>query len=96
MLLDVGANAECKPKHLYEFAVMGSLYSSVIVGIRNPRVGILSIGEEEAKGNDLTKEAFKLFKSSPSSTLSAMSKAAKSTRGRPTSLSATALRAMSP
>ena len=62
VLLDVGANAECKPKHLFEFAVMGSLYSSVILGIRNPRVGILSIGEEEAKGNDLTKEAFKLLK----------------------------------
>jgi glycerol-3-phosphate acyltransferase PlsX len=64
VLLDVGANAECKPIHLYEFAVMGSLYSSVISGVRNPRVGILSIGEEEAKGNDLTKEAFKLLKNS--------------------------------
>lgn len=64
VLLDVGANAECKPIHLYEFAVMGSLYSSVISGARNPRVGLLSIGEEEAKGNDLTKEAFKLLKNS--------------------------------
>lgn len=64
VLLDVGANAECKPIHLYEFAVMGSLYASVISGVRNPRVGILSIGEEEAKGNDLTKEAFKLLKNS--------------------------------
>src|SRR6266404_5216591 len=43
VILDVGANAECKPKHLYEFAVMGSLYSSVIVGTHKPRVGILSI-----------------------------------------------------
>ena len=65
VILDVGANAECKPKHLYEFAVMGSLYSSAIVGVHKPRVGILSIGEEEAKGNDLTKEAFKLLKNSP-------------------------------
>jgi phosphate acyltransferase len=65
VILDVGANAECKPKHLYEFAVMGSLYSSSIVGVHKPRVGILSIGEEEAKGNDLTKEAFKLLKNSP-------------------------------
>ncbi|MFP5264546.1 MAG: phosphate acyltransferase PlsX [Blastocatellia bacterium] len=65
VILDVGANAECKPSHLYDFAVMGSLYSSVIVGIRNPRVGLLSIGEEEAKGNDLTKEAFKLLRRSP-------------------------------
>ena len=65
VILDVGANAECKPQHLFEFAVMGSLYSSAIVGVANPRVGLLSIGEEEIKGNDLTKEAFKLLKSSP-------------------------------
>jgi glycerol-3-phosphate acyltransferase PlsX len=65
VILDVGANAECKASHLYDFAVMGSFYSSVIVGARNPRVGLLSIGEEEIKGNDLTKEAFKLLKSSP-------------------------------
>lgn len=64
VILDVGANAECKPSHLYDFAVMGSLYSSVIVGVRNPRVGLLSIGEEEVKGNDLTKEAFKLLRNS--------------------------------
>ncbi|HKF55106.1 MAG TPA: phosphate acyltransferase PlsX [Blastocatellia bacterium] len=64
VILDVGANAECKPVHLYQFAVMGSLYSRVIVGVRNPRVGLLSIGEEEVKGNDLTKEAFKLLKNS--------------------------------
>jgi len=64
VILDVGANAECKASHLYDFAVMGSFYSSVIVGAKNPRVGLLSIGEEEIKGNDLTKEAFKLLKSS--------------------------------
>lgn len=64
VILDVGANAECKAAHLYDFAVMGSFYSSVIVGVKNPRVGLLSIGEEEIKGNDLTKEAFKLLKSS--------------------------------
>ena len=62
VILDVGANAECKASHLYDFAVMGSFYSSVIVGVKNPRVGLLSIGEEEIKGNDLTKEAFKLLK----------------------------------
>ncbi|HXG68327.1 MAG TPA: phosphate acyltransferase PlsX [Blastocatellia bacterium] len=65
VLLDVGANAECKPAHLYDFAVMGSLYANVIVGAANPRVGLLSIGEEEIKGNDLTKEAFKLLRQSP-------------------------------
>jgi glycerol-3-phosphate acyltransferase PlsX len=64
VILDVGANSECKPAHLYSFAVMGSLYSSVIVGARNPKVGLLSIGEEEIKGNDLTKESFKLLKKS--------------------------------
>ena len=64
VILDVGANADCKAQHLYDFAVMGSLYSTVIVGVRNPRVGLLSIGEEEIKGNDLTKEAFKLLRSS--------------------------------
>jgi glycerol-3-phosphate acyltransferase PlsX len=64
VILDVGANAECKPQHLYDFAVMGSLYSTAIVGIPNPRVGLLSIGEEEIKGNDLTKEAFKLLRHS--------------------------------
>jgi glycerol-3-phosphate acyltransferase PlsX len=64
VILDVGANADCKPSHLYDFAVMGSLYSSVILGARNPRVGLLSIGEEEIKGNDLTKEAFKLLERS--------------------------------
>ncbi|MEW6210602.1 MAG: phosphate acyltransferase PlsX [Acidobacteriota bacterium] len=64
VLLDVGANAECKASHLYDFAVMGSLFSSVIVGVHNPRVGLLSIGEEEIKGNDLTKETFKLLKNS--------------------------------
>src|SRR4030095_5532457 len=65
VILDVGANAECKPAHLYDFAVMGALYSSVIVGARNPRVGLLSIGEEEIKGNDLTKEGFKLLNKPP-------------------------------
>ncbi|HUK92328.1 MAG TPA: phosphate acyltransferase PlsX [Blastocatellia bacterium] len=64
VILDVGANAECKAVHLYQFAVMGSLYSNVIVGVERPKVGLLSIGEEEIKGNDLTKEAFKLLKSS--------------------------------
>ncbi|HYM01016.1 MAG TPA: phosphate acyltransferase PlsX [Blastocatellia bacterium] len=64
VILDVGANAECKAVHLLQFAVMGSLYSHAIGGVENPRVGLLSIGEEEIKGNDLTKEAFKLLKGS--------------------------------
>src|SRR5258706_11741622 len=62
VLLDSGANIECKPLHLAHFAVMGSIYSREILGYRNPRVGILSIGTEETKGNELTLQAFKLCK----------------------------------
>ncbi len=60
VLLDAGANVECKPLHLAQFAVMGSVYSREILKRQNPRVGILSIGTEATKGNDLTLEAFKL------------------------------------
>jgi phosphate acyltransferase len=52
--LDAGANVDCKPQHLVQFAVMGSLYAKYILGIENPTVGLLSIGEEETKGNELT------------------------------------------
>lgn len=62
VLLDSGANIECKPIHLAHYAVMGSIYSREILGYRNPRVGILSIGTEDNKGNELTLEAFKLCK----------------------------------
>ncbi len=65
VLLDVGANAECKPEHLKQFAIMGSVYSRNILGTRTPKVGLMSIGEEEAKGNDLTKEALHLLKAAP-------------------------------
>ena len=60
VLLDSGANIECKPLHLAHYAVMGSIYSREILGYKNPRVGILSIGTENNKGNELTLEAFKL------------------------------------
>jgi glycerol-3-phosphate acyltransferase PlsX len=60
VLLDAGANIECKPIHLAQFAVMGSIYSREVLRRRNPRVGILSIGREDSKGNELTLEAFKL------------------------------------
>ena len=60
VLLDAGANIECKPLHLAQFAVMGSVYSRMVLGRKNPRVGILSIGTEASKGNELTLEAFKL------------------------------------
>jgi len=60
VLLDAGANIECKPLHLAQFAVMGNVYSREVLGRKNPRVGILSIGTEDSKGNELTLEAFKL------------------------------------
>ena len=62
ILLDVGANVDTKPSHLREFAVMGHFYAQMIFGIEQPRVGLLSIGEEEGKGNELTKETFRVLK----------------------------------
>jgi phosphate acyltransferase len=65
ILLDVGANVDCKPDNLAQFAVMGEIYCRQMLGIRRPRVGLLSIGEEETKGNELTREAFQLLKLMP-------------------------------
>src|SRR5258708_21353613 len=69
MLLDVGANVDCTPQNLDQFAVMGEVYFRAMYGKRagtsGPRVGLLSIGEEESKGNDLTREAFHLLKRLP-------------------------------
>jgi len=65
VLLDVGANVDCKPQHLEQFAVMGGVYYRVIFGVAKPRVGLLSIGEEEHKGNDLTRDAYTLLKELP-------------------------------
>ncbi|HEY6138067.1 MAG TPA: phosphate acyltransferase PlsX [Thermoanaerobaculia bacterium] len=62
LLLDVGANVDAKPNHLREFAVMGHFYAQMVFGIDSPRVGLLSIGEEEGKGNELTKEVFRVLK----------------------------------
>ncbi len=62
LVLDVGANAECKPHQLAQFAIMGDAYSRAVLGTARPSVGLMSIGEEEAKGNDLTKEAFPLMR----------------------------------
>ena len=62
VLLDAGANVECKPLHLAQFAVIGNVYSREVLKRKNPRVGILSIGSEDSKGNDLTLETFKLCK----------------------------------
>jgi glycerol-3-phosphate acyltransferase PlsX len=65
LLLDVGANVDCKPKNLEQFAVMGEMYARSVLKVARPRVGLLSIGEEEGKGNDLTREAFPLLQKLP-------------------------------
>jgi glycerol-3-phosphate acyltransferase PlsX len=62
VLLDVGANVDSKPVHLREFAVMGHFYAQEVIGTPEPRIGLLSIGEEEGKGSDLTREVFKVLK----------------------------------
>lgn len=63
LLLDVGLNADCKPEHLEQFAVLGSLYAQHILHISNPKVGLLNVGEEEGKGNILAQSTFPLLKS---------------------------------
>lgn len=65
VMLDVGANVDCTANHLEQFALMGNEYAKHVLGKVNPRVGLLSIGEEDSKGNEVTKEAFKLLKASP-------------------------------
>jgi glycerol-3-phosphate acyltransferase PlsX len=61
LILDVGANADCKPDVLYQFAVLGSLYAKYIFGINDPKVALLNIGEEETKGNLLTTAAYRVM-----------------------------------
>jgi glycerol-3-phosphate acyltransferase PlsX len=65
LLLDVGASVECRPQHLLQFAVMGSMFARAVYDITAPRIGLLSIGHEETKGNELTREAHRLLKSAP-------------------------------
>jgi phosphate acyltransferase len=65
LLLDVGANVDCKPNHLVQFAIMGEIFHRLILGTSRPKVGLLSIGEEETKGNELTRETFPLLKAAP-------------------------------
>ena len=62
--LDIGANADCKPLFLLQFGVMGALYAKQVLGIANPRVGLLSNGEEKGKGNQLVKDTYPLFEKS--------------------------------
>ncbi len=65
VLVDVGANADCRAQHLVQFAAMGTVYARLALGVERPRVALLSIGEEETKGNDLTREAHRLLKAGP-------------------------------
>jgi phosphate acyltransferase len=65
VLLDSGASVECRPHHLVQFAIMGAAYARVAFDCENPRVGLLSVGEEEGKGNELTRDAHQLLKSAP-------------------------------
>ena len=65
LLLDVGANADSKPVHLKQFAIMGSIYAEKVRGVEKPRVGLLNIGTEEGKGNELTKGAYELLSDAP-------------------------------
>lgn len=66
ILLDVGANVDCKPRQLLQFAIMGDVYARQVMGKTSPTVGLLSIGEEESKGNELTRETFKELEEEPS------------------------------
>jgi glycerol-3-phosphate acyltransferase PlsX len=63
LVLDVGANVDCEPRNLFEFAIMGKIYAEDVLQVDDPIVGLLSNGEEESKGNEVTKETFKLMSS---------------------------------
>ncbi|MEX2661787.1 MAG: phosphate acyltransferase PlsX [Vicinamibacterales bacterium] len=65
VLLDSGATVECRPQHLVQFAIMGAAYARIALGCEQPRVALLSVGEEEGKGNELTREAHQLLKTAP-------------------------------
>jgi phosphate acyltransferase len=65
LILDVGANADCKPDYLVQFALMGNIYAQRVLGIRNPRVALISNGEEETKGSQLVQEVHQLLKQAP-------------------------------
>jgi glycerol-3-phosphate acyltransferase PlsX len=61
-IIDVGANVDCKPIHLLQFAIMGDVYTELVLGINRPRVGLLNVGEEEGKGNELTQKTHELLR----------------------------------
>jgi glycerol-3-phosphate acyltransferase PlsX len=65
LMLDVGANVDCRPKFLDQFAVMGTIYSKYVLGIAEPKIGLLNIGEEDCKGNDLAVKSYQLLQENP-------------------------------
>lgn len=65
IVLDVGANVDCKAKYLEQFALMGTVYSKYVLGVEDPKVGLVNIGEESTKGNEMAKEAYKLLSNNP-------------------------------
>jgi phosphate acyltransferase len=64
VLIDAGANIDARPEHLFQYAIMGSVYSRHVLGYAKPSVGLISLGEEDVKGNELTKEVFKMLRAS--------------------------------
>ncbi len=66
VVCDVGANVNCRPRHLYQYGIMSSVYSRYVCGVTSPRVGLLSIGQEEGKGNELVRKTSELLKNDPS------------------------------
>ena len=86
VLLDVGANVNPKPEHLFQYGVMGSIFARHILKREAPKIGLMNVGTEDAKGNDLAKETHALFATATSRTSSsATSRAATSTRAWPMS-----------
>ena len=65
IMVDAGANTDCKPRHLAQFAVMGEAYSKIIVKVKDPKIGVICNGDEDSKGNELTKETFKILSKIP-------------------------------
>jgi len=64
LLIDVGANVDCRPQHLEQFAIMGQIFMENVLELKNPRIGLMSIGEEKSKGNELTKQVFERLQAS--------------------------------
>lgn len=65
VLMDVGANPSARPSHLYQYAIMGEIYAREVLGVETPKIGLINIGSEDAKGNDLYRETFQLLNESP-------------------------------